>query len=283
MNILTPLRRINRSNIYIKLEGHNPSGTIKDRSITNIINNISNTDLKNKPVTLVTSGSAGLALYHNYMENNSLNSVNVIIPLKYSNNKHPLKLINKDNVNIGYTLSDIDNNNFKVLLINDVFINIVNKTREIVNKKNWTLIDQHQDIKAVEAHKYTAYEILKQLPDVTDVVCSTGTGATAAGLVKYLPSNVRVHARPGVSGEIDGLSDVRKYDNFCNPLSIVDYNKSTYSIKDALKYKNNINNSGYFTVGSSTGAALWLANEINNKYKKMKIVVISPDGKLKSC
>ena len=28
----TPLVRINRENIFLKLEGHNPSGSIKDRS-----------------------------------------------------------------------------------------------------------------------------------------------------------------------------------------------------------------------------------------------------------
>ena len=37
----TPMVKLN-NNIYMKLEGHNPSGSIKDRSISNMIHNINN-------------------------------------------------------------------------------------------------------------------------------------------------------------------------------------------------------------------------------------------------
>ena len=55
--------------------------------------------------------------------------------------------------------------------------------------------------------QYIPHEILQQCPDVTDVVVSTGTGATAAGLRKFLPTHITIHSRPAKSGTIEGLTD----------------------------------------------------------------------------
>jgi len=280
----TPMVRLDRSNIYMKLEGHNPSGSIKDRSINNMINNINNDILNTSTTCLVTSGSAGLALYNVYNELDIKSDALVVLPLKYSKKTNPSLLLSKQYIKIHDSFESLiqsqkkDNMpRFRVLLIDDEFINILHDTEEAVNKNGWTLLDQHHNMDCVDCHEITAKEILHQLPGVTDVVCTTGTGGTAAGLIKYLPDSVNIHARTSVSGEIDGLGDVGRYDNFCDTQLITGYYNCEYNHDDAIKYMNYIKDKHLLSVGESTGVALWLANEINVR-PNMNIVVISADG-----
>ena len=87
----TPLVKFNKSNIYLKLEGHNPSGSIKDRSITNMVKNINQGHGRdpNKPYCLVTSGSAGTALYNLHkqtkMKNQTKHKFAVFTTIGHSN------------------------------------------------------------------------------------------------------------------------------------------------------------------------------------------------------
>ena len=278
----TPMVKLN-NNIYMKLEGHNPSGSNKDRSISNMIHNINDGILESKSAGLVTSGSAGLALHHIHKCKKVKKDTIVIMPSKYATKKSPSLLLQKD-VKIHYSFQSILHSQkrdpepqFRVLLLNDNFIGVMNKTKQFAKNNEWFLLDQHHNTDCMDSHRITVKEIMNQLPDVTDVVCTTGTGGTAAGLIKYLPSSVRVHARTSISGEIDGLGDVGRYDNFCDPEMIEGYYECKYKHKDAVLFQNEINNGKKFSVGESTGVSLWLANEINNQ-DNMKIVVISPDG-----
>ena len=98
----------------------------------------------------------------------------------------------------------------------------------MVKEHKWRLVDQHHDVSGMYAHASTALELLCQHPDLTDVVCATGTGATAAGLRNYLPASVNVHSRPANSGTVGGLTDINRYDNFCDANSLVGYNTGGY-------------------------------------------------------
>ena len=64
-------------------------------------------------------------------------------------------------------------------------------------EEGWRVLDQHYDDNGLLAHEATVRELMRDCPGVTDVVCTTGTGATAAGLRRFLPEHIRVHARPG--------------------------------------------------------------------------------------
>ena len=278
----TPLKRYKKRNIYLKLEGYNPSGSIKDRTVSNMIINISDQKLMDKPTIIVTSGSAGLSLYHIYYNYNimKMNDSIVVLPLKYSNKTIPKYLLNRPDVKIFYSFESLlfsqkhGDNGFKILLIDDIFINILEKAKIVSKFNQWNILDQHYNKHCVEAHKRTAHEILTDLPNVTDVVCSTGTGGTVAGLIKYLPQHVKVHSRPSISGEIDGLTDVGIYNNFCDTSSIERYYDSYFDYEKSYLYKEKIKND--FIVGESTGASMWLADSIYDSNKN--IVVISADG-----
>jgi cysteine synthase len=281
----TPMVRLN-DNTYMKLEGHNPSGSIKDRSINNMISNMNRKQLEITPTFLVTSGSAGLALHHTHHKRIVKQDTVVVMPSNYSTKKSPSILLKKKNVKIHNSFKSIQSSQiidslpqFRVLLLDDNFVDVMTSTKEFVNKTKCNLLDQHHNMDCVDSHLDTACEIMNQLPDVTDVVCTTGTGGTAAGLIKYLPESVKVHARTSISGEIDGLGDVGRYDNFCDPEMIEDYYKCKYKHTDAVLFQNEINDKKKFHIGESTGVSLWLANEINTD-KDKKIVVISADGRI---
>ena len=284
----TPLIRFKKSNIYLKLEGHNPSGSIKDRSISTMVLNIKD---KNKPYCLVTSGSAGISLYNLHTSLCMKNDIIITIPLQYSNKKIPSMLINKNNIKLHNTFDSVqvlNNGTINIVLIDDIFMNVFSHTKNIINENKWILLDQHYNTDCIDIHKKTVNEILMDCPDVTDVICATGTGGTAAGLMKYLPSHINVHSRPSISGEIEGLSDVGRYANYCNPLNICNYYESHYTLDEAIKYKNIIEKNSKFSVGYSTGVSFGLAKKINMTDKLItdkrkvkpnkKIVVISPDG-----
>ena len=279
----TPMVRLS-DNIYMKLEGHNPSGSIKDRSINNMIHNTNRNILAKKSTGLVTSGSAGLALHHIHKCKKVTRDTIVVMPSKYATKKSPSLLLKQEDIKIHHSFKSLLNSQnkdcepqFRVLLLDDNFIDVMNKTKTFAKKNEWFLLDQHHNTDCVDSHRLTVTEIMNQLPDVTDVVCTTGTGGTCAGLIKYLPSSVRVHARTSISGEIDGLGDVGRYDNFCDPEMIEGYYECKYKHKDAVNFQNEMNNKKKYLIGESTGVSLWLANEINNR-ENMKIVVISPDG-----
>merc|ERR1719261_1663966 len=107
----------------------------------------------------------------------------------------------------------------------------------LAEREGFAILDQHYDQNSMLAHESTAMELLDQIPGVTDVVCATGSGATAAGLRKFLPEDVTVHSRASAAGEIDGLSDINRYGNFCDERLLDGYRSGAFTREDALAHK----------------------------------------------
>ena len=91
----TPLIKI-EAPIYLKLEGHNPGGSLKDRTLSSIILHMiceKKMKIKGDTLCLVTSGSAGISLksIHEKIINSSdiEFDVIVVIPKAYANKSIP--------------------------------------------------------------------------------------------------------------------------------------------------------------------------------------------------
>lgn len=149
---------------------------------------------------------------------------------------------------------------------------------ELAKEHGWAILDQHFDINSMHAHQSTAEEIFKQLPTITDVVCTTGTGGTAAGLRKYLPAHVNVHARPAKPGAIDGITDVRRYDNFCDVGLLEGFEDNFFDKTESVETQKELKTFYNITAGESSGAAFALAKEISSKNPKAHVVFIAADG-----
>jgi cysteine synthase B len=294
----TPLVHLH-NDIFAKLEGHNPGGSVKDRTLSSIVLSMfKNGELKKSGDTLclVTSGSAGFSLTHIHkalakVQDFNLNVV-IVMPRIYAKKKIPAEIIALDNTTtfddykemIDQTTGEnaVTGGSVSVLLMDGVFMDVLAQTKEIAKTEGWVMLDQHYDDNSMDGHKSTAKELLLQCPDVTDVVCATGTGATAAGLVKHLPSHVKVHSRPAESGSIDGLSDVNRYNNFCNTNKLQGYTESIFSKDVAERTLRDLETIYNVEAGPSSGATYWLAKNIKAQNPSAKIVFICADGKLSS-
>lgn len=291
----TPLLHLHNG-IFAKLEGHNPGGSVKDRTLSSIVLSMfKNGQLKKKGDTLclVTSGSAGYSLTHIHKALASIPefdlNVVIVFPRIYKDKQIPAEVIALDSTTTyddhRTMIENTTGENMKpgghlsVLLKDGVFMDVLADTKEIAKREGWVMLDQHYDENSMDGHRSTAMELLEQCPDVTDVVCATGTGATAAGLVKHLPEHVKVHSRPAQSGSIDGLSDVNRYNNFCNTKHLEGYTSDMFSAdiaKEALRELNDFK----VEAGPSSGATYWLAKQIQAKNADAKIVFICADGRI---
>jgi len=289
----TPMVQVDK-NMYAKLEGHNPGGSLKDRTLASIVTSMfkeGTIKMKGDTIVLVTSGSAGYSLINmqkalTAIEGLELNIV-VVMPKAYAKKEIPAEICALDNTKVvegsDALLADMEANKSvdysRVVLMDGIFMDVLTETKALAAKKGWVMIDQHFDKNAMDGHKSTSEEIMLQVPGVTDVVCATGTGATAAGLMKHLPDHVLVHSRPATSGSIDGLSNVGRYDNFCDQKQLQGYDQGIFEMDDAVNSSIHLDGCD-LKAGLSTGATYWLGNEILKKNKDAKVVFICADGKL---
>ena len=289
--------------LYAKLEGHNPGHSIKDRTITSIVAGMlndgalvpgsrSSSDGRNTLV-LVTSGSAGVSLMKLHKELNIDLNVIIVMPAAYAIKKGPAQVIENCSfdepgggvqVGVWSSFDDVvehERTSCQVVLAEGMFMDVLAHTREIAARKGWQLLEQHTDAASTLGHASTAQEILRDVPTVTDVVCATGTGATAAGLRKFLPGHIPVHSRMAKSGDIDGLSDVRRYSNFCDTSALEGYSACYFDKSTANAHTQALADYG-ISAGPSSGACFWLArNVLASRPEGTGVVVfICADGTL---
>lgn len=284
----TPLVRV-ESSLWAKLEGHNPSGSYKDRTLGSIVLNMFASGKlapQNDTLCLVTSGSAGLALAElqkSFVGSGVCLNVIIVMPAAYAHKSIPKQIIEMDCTTVYEGSASLLENmqpGINVLLEDGAFIDVLAQTKTLAAEMKWKMLDQHFDATSTDGHFSTVKEILHQCPQVTDVVCATGTGATAAGLMKHLPDHVNVHSRPAVSGSIEGLSDVKRYDNFCDSSKLFGYDKSMFSLEDANSHCDQLRERHGIVAGASSGATYWLARQVLEERPNAQIVFLCADGQM---
>jgi len=285
---MTPLMQV-EPNLHAKLEGVNAGGSIKDRAVMQCTMGMLKS-AKLKPgdtLAVCTSGNAGRSLLHvQDMLRKSGTSINVKIfmPKRYLTRDVPTAIAGIDGVDT--IEGDRDTSYYSMTTeatrtlngLDGEFMEVADKMGFLVKEHGWKVLDQHYDINNLHAHQSTAEELMKQLPSLTDVVCTTGTGGTAAGLRQYLPSHVTVHARPGLPGAIDGITDVRRYDNFCNTDLLEGYTTEHFDVSNTLAHQEELEAKYNITAGQSSGAAYALAKEIVSSNAKAEVIFICADG-----
>ena len=149
---------------------------------------------------------------------------------------------------------------------------------QVAHDRHWIIADQHHDVSCMHGHATTAREIAKELPGVTDVVCATGTGAMAGGLRRYLEPHVLVHSRAANSGTIDGLTDIRNYDNYCDHKLLQGYETDFFSPQDARIGQNLLWSKYGIKAGQSSGACYMLARDLKSQDPERSVAFICADG-----
>ena len=283
----TPLLKLNRikevfkleCNIYAKLEGFNPGGSIKDRIAYAMIKDLENNGILNQDSVLIepTSGNTGIGLAY---------------IAKYLG--YPLVIVMPDNMSKERVLL-LKSYGAEVVLTDgkqgmNGAVNYVNEC--CAKNSNYVLVGQFfNESNPLIHYKTTGPEIMDNLDGMIDVlVAGIGTGGTISGTGKYLkeqlPNCLVIGVEPtesplitkGESGthSIQGIGA-----NFLPPnldLSIID-RVDTVSSLDALDWMDKLVMYEGFFAGISSGAALCAAVQEGQKpsSKNKNIVVILPD------
>ncbi len=273
----TPLVKINRLNpspnvkIFAKLEGNNPTGSIKDRIALKMIEQAEKEGKLKKGKTIIepTSGNTGIAL----AMIGAVKGYEVEIVMSKAVSVERQKMIKSFGAKVILTDAKLGTDG------------AIKKARQLVKKypKKYFMPDQFSnEYNKIAHYKTTAEEIWKQTKGkVNYFVSAIGTSGTIMGVSKYLKernSNIKiVCAHPEKGHYIQGLKNMEE----AIVPSIYDPSKIDYTImvdsETAFEMTREIVKKEGIFVGMSSGAAMYAAIEVAKKIKEGNIVVIFPD------
>ena len=255
--------------IYAKLEGHNPTGSVKDRVARALIERAEEEGaiVPGQTILEPTSGNTGISL-----------------AMICRRKGYPLKVVMPDNVTqertqllrmygaeIVYSPGEQGSNG------------AVAKALEMAGSDaSYYMPYQYGNQANPDAHYHgTAVEILEELDDVTAFVGGLGTGGTLMGNARRLkeenPDTLIVAAEPLQGELVQGLRSLE--DGYIPPiidLSLLD-RKIFVSNRDAVVWtKRLLDEEGLF-VGVSSGAIAAIAVRVAEKLDEGNVVFVSPD------
>ncbi|KKR44730.1 MAG: Cysteine synthase [Candidatus Moranbacteria bacterium GW2011_GWC1_45_18] len=282
----TPVVRINRLNpnpnvnIFAKLEGQNPGGSIKDRIALKMIEEAEKSEKLTKSKTIIeaTSGNTGIAL----AMIGAMKDYAVEIVMSESVSVERRKMIAAFGAKITLTEGNLGTDG------------AIKKTRELVARfpEKYFHTDQFSNDNNILAHyETTAAEIWKQMDGKIDYfVAAIGTSGTLMGISRYLkkkyPAIKIVSAEPTKGHYIQGLKNMEEaiipaiYDRkHLDNIIMVETEAAFDMARQVAK------NEGIF-CGMSSGAAMFASLEVAKKISaqsgsasggKSNIVTIFPD------
>jgi len=268
INKLNPNKNVN---IYAKLEGNNPTGSIKDRIALKMIEQAEKDGALTKGKTIIepTSGNTGIALAMIGVVKGY--AVEIVMSSAVSVERQ--KMMKAFGVTI--TLTDADKGTDGAII----------KARELVaaSPDKYFMPDQFSNKYNKLAHYIsTSHEIINQVDGNVDYfVSAIGTSGTimgvGMGLRQHQPNVKIVCAEPTLGHYIQGLKNMDEaivpsiYDkNEIDEFIMVESEAAFDISRDIVKKE------GIF-IGMSSGAALLAAIKIAEKIDKGNIVVIFPD------
>ncbi len=259
--------------IFVKLEGLNPGGSVKDRVARYLIEDAEAREVLQPGQTLLepSSGNTGIGLA-------------LVSRLK----GYPLKVVLPDNVSLErrqllkafgaeiISSPGSEGSNGAVRLAQTL----------AAQHPEWVMLYQYGNPANPRAHyETTGPEISRDLPEVTHFVAGFGTSGTLLGVGRYLKErnpDVQVWAvEPPVGESVDGLRSLD--DGFIPPIfndlggeKLLD-RKTVIGPRDSVVWTRRLAERGIF-AGLSTGAALAGAARCADRIASGMIVVLSPDG-----
>ena len=256
--------------IYAKLEGANPSGSVKDRVAIRMIEE-AEADGKLKPGSILlepTSGNTGIALamiarikgyqFIAVMPDNVTSERRQMLEL------YGAKIIFSDGS---------QGSNGAVRLAKEL----------LGSDERYVMLYQYGNQANPRAHYYgTAVEIIRDLPDLDVFVAGLGTGGTLTGnarrLKEYNPAIKIVAAEPMQGDGVQGLRSLE--DGFVPPVldqSQLDA-RILVSSTDSIRRTRQLKDQEGIFAGPSCGASLHVALRVAASMESGKIVTILADG-----
>lgn len=271
------LNNIGNSNLYVKLEKYNPAGSIKDRAVYYMVENLEKNGILKKGDVLVeaTSGNTGIAL----SMIGSLKGYKVIIVMPETMSIERRTLMKAYGAKFILTDGSLGMKGS---------IEMMNKL--LSENTNYISLKQFDNEYNPLAHyETTGVEIYNQVKDIDIFVCGVGTGGTISGVGKYLKEknpNIKVVAvepegSPVISKNKKGSHKIQGIGAGFIPKN---YNENVVdevmTITDEESYKGVriMAQKEGILVGISSGANVYAALKLCEMYPDKKIVTVAPDG-----
>lgn len=279
---LKRISEIYNNNIYIKFEGANPFGSIKDRVALKMIEEAEKQHLINKGTTIIeaTSGNTGIGLAGICL----YKGLKLIIVMPESASIERIKIMKAYKAEVILTPKERG------------MQGSIDKVNELIKEiDNYFIPSQFENENNVLVHyETTAKEIDEDLDNIYAICAGIGTGGTITGIGKYFKEKKKktliIGVEPKESSVINkgekgahgiegiGAGFIPKILN----LNVVD-EVHMVSTGDAKKNCDELLRNEAFFIGFSTGAAFGAAKQLisSTKCKNENIVILSPDSGIK--
>jgi len=277
----TPLVRINRITaslpkgveIYAKLEGYNPGGSVKDRPALRMIEDAEEAGRLTKEKVLLDSSSGNTGIAYAWIGAVKGYKVDLVVPENVSEERK--KTLNAFGAHVIFS-SPMEGSDGAIRLAWKLYVE---------NAEKYCKLDQYNNPSNSLAHyDTTGPEIIEQTDGaVTHLVASIGTGGTVMGTgrrLKEFNRNIEVVAvEPDTS--FHGLEGLKHMESSIVPgiyheesldRKVPTPTEAAYDMVKRLAREEGL------LVGQSSGAAMWGAMEVARKLTKGVIVAIFPDS-----
>ena len=277
----TPMIRLGRmaeglkSQVFVKYEGTNPGGSIKDRAALFMIRDAESRGALRKGMTIIepTSGNTGIGLcmigaYLGYR---------CIIVMPDTMSKERISLMKAYGAEVVLTPGA------------EGMAGSLKKADELKSELGGFIPSQFSNPANAEAHIITtSREILEQVPDVDYVVAGIGTAGTATGIGKGLRKyaskakviGVEPASSPLITEKRAGPHKIQGIGaNFVPDILDLDYIEKVVTVTDddAIQYARRLVREEGILAGISSGAAVCAALRLASETEGRKIVAILPD------
>jgi [CysO sulfur-carrier protein]-thiocarboxylate-dependent cysteine synthase len=267
ISVLSPNPRVS---IWAKLEGQNPTGSVKDRIAKFMIDEAVASGRLQPGQTILepTSGNTGISLA--MIGKLSGHPVKVVMPDAVSQER--IQLLEAFGAEIIYSEGVLGTNGS------------VQKAQEIASEHpDWFMPFQYENEANPRAHyETTAPEIIADLPEVSAFVAGLGTGGTLTGVGRRLkehnPSVRIIAAAPHPGDLVQGLRALEEgyippvFDDTVLDGRIVVDSQTSFSLTKELTHR-----TGIF-AGISAGAVVRAAQRTAERMEEGSIVVLLADG-----
>jgi cysteine synthase B len=255
--------------LWAKLEGQNPTGSLKDRIALAMIEDAERSGALT-PGSLIlepTSGNTGIALA--MVAARKGYTLTVVIPENASEER--VHLLEMYGAEIVFTPAEKGTNGAIEIAV------------RMAKGDKYFMPFQYGNPANVRAHyEGTGVEIVRDLPEVTHFVAGLGTGGTLTGAGRRLKEHnpdVKVFAAEPELGEL--VYGLRSLDEgFVPPIfdeSVLD-GKFLVNARDALRSTRELTQKEGIFAGISSGAVLHVARRVAARLESGDVVCLLPDG-----
>jgi cysteine synthase len=258
-----------RVRIWAKLEGANPTGSMKDRIAKAMVEDAEAAGLLTPDKTILepTSGNTGIALA--MVARRKGYKLTVVIPDNASEER--IRLLELFGAEIVYSPGDKGTNGS------------IDVARRLARDERYLMLFQYGNEANPRAHyQGTGAEILRDVPQITHFVAGLGTGGTLTGTGRRLhehdPSIKVIAAEPELGDLVYGLRSLDE--GFVPPIfdeSVLDA-KFLVNSSDSLRATRELTEKEGIFAGISSGAVVHVAQRVAERIDSGDIVCLLADG-----